>query len=229
MKWCTKSRKLLDNPPCGNCQVFCGVGWYTRGETRRPKVPKNRVTAGPGDFSKFTKYLISPFFMIGVVVLFWVPIIYLIANFSFTASTALTYLPIAILAALGIHELGHYLMTRIFDVEIEEWKFLPIGVGFKITEDIPMDTKVKIFSAGPMFNLGTGLVAMFLSGNTFFYFLAVASFFLFLMNSMPNRGRSDGYWVSLIMADSLDNYIYLYVATLFLMPIPLALLIPRAL
>ncbi len=62
---------------------------------------------------------------------------------------------IALLTALGIHELAHIFMTRIFDYQVAELRFSPLGGSLKIDSLVSVTPEMEclIALAGPFANL----------------------------------------------------------------------------
>lgn len=227
--YCKKANSFLRDPSCNQCESsFCYVKPFRKAgrETRKRleleriarMVAPSRTKRGEDGFKlKALDFLIGLTYLPGLVMLMWIPFIFVMMNppvpiFSWNFwSSVLIFL----LISIGIHELGHLAIVWFERLRIEEWRLVPIGIGFRISENVGKSTSLKVYTAGPMANLATALVAGFCWHNPLAYFLLLSSLFLFLMNGLPHP-QSDGFKIGLTLAKASDVYTYLYAASFFI-------------
>lgn len=191
--------------------------------------PSEEVSYTTGSELKFFDFLIGSVFLPGIAMLAWIPFLFLLANLfvflsPFRLSTFLAGLG-SFVTSVGVHELGHLAVARYLKVTIEEWRLVPFGIGFRISERIESRTSFRIIAAGPLANLAVGLACVFFWQKSLAFFLLISSNFLFLINALPHR-HSDGFKVALNLTNSSSSFAYLYVASCFIfIPISIVLIL----
>lgn len=222
--WCKKETGFTHDPSCNHCEVrFCYAKWLRKGRSNaRLQTELKRIgrLAAPlrdykgKDISSQPRpfdFLLGLIYLPGFVMLFWIPFLFLLANppvFLFTWKSLIFFI-ICLIMSSGIHELGHIIVAKSSGVEIEEWRFVPVGIGFKLEGDVDFHTTLKILGGGPLANLLTAVGCVLFSEIPLIYFLLLSSLLLFLINSLPKWGV-DGLKVGLELSESSKLYTYLY-------------------
>ncbi len=142
---------------------------------------------------------IFPVFSISIFIL-----IFKTLNFS----ASLSYLLASTALSLFIHEVGHILVASNENIKIKGFKLFWKGFGIEFDEksfdDADMISILKIYSAGPTFNLLSALIANIFSNilnSGFLGCFAFVSLMFYLISSLISK-ETDGFHIAYRLSSS---------------------------